>query len=89
MYHDHTIEKREFTIDDAVLLFGSRLNLFPRKLKSKWKGPYRVVTMFLYGVIKLENKEGPKFKVNGQRVKHYLGENKKLTLVCEFDLKES
>lgn len=27
--------------------------------------------MFPYGVLKLENKEGQNFKVNGQKVKHY------------------
>ena len=39
-HHDNKIEKREFMIGDLVLLFNSRLRLFPGKLKSKWTGPY-------------------------------------------------
>ena len=34
-YHDQRIEKREFVVGDLVLLFNSRLRLFPGKLKSK------------------------------------------------------
>ncbi|KAK4718137.1 hypothetical protein R3W88_016475 [Solanum pinnatisectum] len=41
-YHDQRIEKREFVVGDLVLLFNSRLHLFPRKLKSKWTGPFLV-----------------------------------------------
>lgn len=37
-----------------VLLFDSKLKLFPRKLKSRWEGSYRVVTIFLYGQIELK-----------------------------------
>ena len=33
-YHDKKIEKREFMVGDLVLLFNSRLRLFPGKLKS-------------------------------------------------------
>ena len=32
-YHDNKIEKREFMVRDLVLLFNSRLHLFPSKLK--------------------------------------------------------
>ena len=39
-YHDNKIEKREFMVGNLVLLFNSRLRLFPGKLKSKWIGPY-------------------------------------------------
>ena len=41
-YHDNKIEKWEFIVGDLVLLFNSRLRLFPGKLKSKWTGPYLV-----------------------------------------------
>ena len=56
--------------DDMALLFDLKLKLFPGKLRSKWNGPYRVVMVFPYSAIELENKDGKKFKVNGQRVKH-------------------
>ncbi|XP_060216833.1 uncharacterized protein LOC132644264 [Lycium barbarum] len=35
-FHDRKILQREFSIGDRVLLFNSRLRLFPGKLKSKW-----------------------------------------------------
>ncbi|XP_069144349.1 uncharacterized protein [Solanum lycopersicum] len=44
-YHDQKIEKREFMVGDLVFLFNSRLRLFPRKLKSKWTGPYLVTQL--------------------------------------------
>ena len=42
-WHDQKILRREFKAGDQVLLFNSRLKLFPGKLKSKWSGPYTVV----------------------------------------------
>lgn len=72
-----------------VLLFDSWLKLLTRKLNLKWKDIYRVVTVFPYCTVKLENKEGMKFKVNGQRMKQYLGENKESRLVSVADLKEA
>jgi hypothetical protein len=35
-YHDKKLRKKEFVPGQLVLLFNSRLKLFPRKLKSKW-----------------------------------------------------
>ena len=64
-YHDNKIEKWEFMVGDLVLLFNSRLRLFPGKLKSKWIGPYTVTQLFPHGAVELETKEGVLFKVNG------------------------
>ena len=72
-YHDQKIEKREFMVGDLVLLFNSRLRLFPGKLKAKWTGPYLVTELFPHGAVELETKEGVRFKVNGQRIKIYSG----------------
>ena len=72
-YHDNKIEKREFMVGDLVLLFNSRLRLFPGKLKSKWTGPYLVTKLFPHGAVELETKEGVRFKVNGQHIKSILG----------------
>ena len=58
-------------VGDLVLLFNSRLRLFPGKLKSKWIGPYLVTQLFPHGAVELESKEGVRFKVNGQRIKIY------------------
>ena len=54
-----------------VLLFNSRLRLFPGKLKSKWIGTYFVTQLFSHGAVELETKEDVRFKVNGQRIKIY------------------
>ena len=56
-----------------MLLYNSRLHLFPGKLKSKWTGPYLVTQIFPHGVVELETKEGVRFKVNRERIKHYFG----------------
>ena len=56
-------------VGDLVLLFNSRLRLFPGKLKSKWTGSYTVTQIFPHGAVELETKEGVRFKVNEQRIK--------------------
>ena len=89
-YHDKNIEKCDFLVGDLVLLFNCRLRLFLGKLKSKWTGPYLITQLFPHGAIELENKEGVRFKVNGQRIKIYLGckvqgertKNKNLPRAC-------
>ena len=70
-------------VGDLVLLFNSRLRLFPGKLKSKWTGPYTVTQLFPYGAVELETKEGVRFKVNGQRIKIYLGHAESANEVIE------
>ena len=72
-YHDQKIEKRDFFVWDLVLLFNCRLCLFPVKQKSKRTGPYMITKLFPHGAVELENKEGVRFKVKGQRIKIYLG----------------
>ena len=74
-WNDQKILRREFKAGDQVLLFNSRRKLFPRKLKSKWSGPYTVVTSTTFGVVALKTSNGEEFKVNGQRLKHYLRSN--------------
>ncbi|XP_048601526.1 uncharacterized protein LOC125580669 [Brassica napus] len=71
-FHDKKILKREFNIGDQVLLFNSRLKLFPGKLKSRWSGPFKIKEVRPYGAIVLWNKTGEEFAVNGQRVKLYM-----------------
>jgi len=50
-YHDKKIVEIIFHIGKFVLLFKSRLRLFPRKLKSKWSSPYIVKGVKPYGAI--------------------------------------
>ncbi|KAL5574411.1 hypothetical protein UlMin_024008 [Ulmus minor] len=50
------------------------LQLFPGKLKSRWSGPFKIAQIYPFGAVELEDeKSGRKFKVNGQRIKHYFG----------------
>ena len=72
-WHDQKILRREFKAREQVLLYNSRLKLFPRKLKSRWSGPYTVVTSIPFGAVTLKTESGSEIKVNGQRLKHYLG----------------
>ena len=74
-WHDKKIMRGEFKAGEQVLLYNSRLKLFPRKLKSRWSGPYTVVTSTPFGAVTLKTDSGSEFKVNGQRLKHYLRGN--------------
>nr|GFB02859.1 reverse transcriptase domain-containing protein [Tanacetum cinerariifolium] len=69
--HDSKIKNRIFNFGDRVLLFKSRLKIFSRKLKTHWSGPFTITKVFPYGTVELSQPEGPNFKVNGHRVKHY------------------
>ena len=73
--HDQKMLRRELETGDQVLLFNSRLKLFPGKLKSKWSGPYTVVANTTFGAVTLKTSNIEEFKVNGQRLKQYLGRN--------------
>ncbi|XP_057540699.1 uncharacterized protein LOC130818551 [Amaranthus tricolor] len=70
-WHDKSLIRSNFEVGQLVLLFNSRLRLFPGKLKSRWTGPFKITRVFLYGFLELSNAKGETFKVNGQRVKHY------------------
>nr|GEU83908.1 reverse transcriptase domain-containing protein [Tanacetum cinerariifolium] len=73
--HDSKIKNRVFNIGDRVLLFNSRLKIFSGKLKSRWSGPFTISRVFPYGTVELTQPDGPNFKVNGHRLKHYFGED--------------
>ena len=72
-YHDKNILRKDFYPGQKVLLYNSRLHLFPGKLRSRWSGPYIVRIVFPHGAIEIENpKNGDIFKVNGQKLKPFL-----------------
>jgi len=74
MWHDKHIKlSKEFKVGDQVLLFNSRMRLFPGKLKSRWSGPYSVTQVSPYGAIEITHPEKGTFKVNGHRLKPYYG----------------
>nr|GEV91234.1 reverse transcriptase domain-containing protein [Tanacetum cinerariifolium] len=71
--YDFKIKNRVFNVGDQVLLFNSRLNIFSGKLKFHWSGPFTIAKVFPYGTVELSEVNGPNFKVNGHRIKHYFG----------------
>ena len=77
-WHDQRLVKREFQEGDLVLLFNSRLKLFPGKLKSRWSGPFQVKQVYPHGAVELSNKANETFKVNGQCLKPYYAEETSL-----------
>nr|GFB62848.1 reverse transcriptase domain-containing protein [Tanacetum cinerariifolium] len=73
--HDSKIKDRVFSIGDRVLLFNSRLKIFSGELKSCWSGPFTISHVFPCGTIELSQPDGPNFKVDGHRLKHYFRED--------------
>ncbi|GJU61846.1 reverse transcriptase domain-containing protein [Tanacetum coccineum] len=82
--HDSKIKNRVFNVGDRVLLFNSRLKIFSGKLKTRWTGPFTVAQVFPYGTIELSQTDGPNFKVNGHRLKHYFGGDIPLMVVSDL-----
>ena len=70
-WHDRRITRREFNEGELVLLFNSRLKLFPGKLRSQWSGPFEVTRVNQSSAIEVWSESTGKFLVNGQRLKHY------------------
>ena len=72
-WHDKHITRKEFEAGQQVLLFNSPLKLFPRKLKSRWSGPFTVIKAFPHGGAEVTHPEKGTFTVNTQRLKPYFG----------------
>nr|GEY96714.1 reverse transcriptase domain-containing protein [Tanacetum cinerariifolium] len=72
---DSKIKNRVFNIGDRVILSNSRLKIFSSKLKSHWSVPLTISQVYPYGTVELSQPDGPNFKVNGHRLKHYFGED--------------
>nr|XP_016444345.1 PREDICTED: uncharacterized protein LOC107769625 [Nicotiana tabacum] len=74
MIHDKSIIEQSFKPGDTVLLYNSRLRLFPGKLKSRWSGPFLVVEIHPTSAIEISvENDSRKFRVNGHKLKHYVG----------------
>nr|GEW71640.1 reverse transcriptase domain-containing protein [Tanacetum cinerariifolium] len=82
--HDLKIKDRVFNIEDRVLLFKSRLKIFSGKLKSYGPGPFTISYVFRYGTVELSHLDGPNFKVNGHRLKHYFGKDIQKMVVLDL-----
>ncbi|PIN02820.1 hypothetical protein CDL12_24665 [Handroanthus impetiginosus] len=64
-WHNKKIMECHFELGQYVLLFNSRLKLFPGKLKSRWSRPFCITKIFFHGAVELENESSRnQFKVN-------------------------
>ena len=72
--HNKHLLRKEFKVGDKVLIFNFRLKLFLGKFRSRWSESVTVSSVTPYGKIGVQTKNGQEFKVNGHRLKHYLGE---------------
>ena len=76
--HDLLIKDKEFHYGQQVLLYQTRFRLKSGKLSTKWEGPYEVQAQYPNGAVEIKDlKTGKIFKVNGQRLKAYLGQEVK------------
>ena len=80
-WHDKHLQPKEFQEGSLVLLYNSRLKLFPGKLKSRWSGPFKIQKILPHGVIELVNNANEPFKVNGHRLKMYYADEEHLKSV--------
>ncbi|XXG61474.1 hypothetical protein AAC387_Pa05g0077 [Persea americana] len=71
-FHDKMISKKEFKVGQKVLIYDSRLRLFPGKLHSRWIRPFVVTNVFPHGAVEIQSLATSKvFKVNGHRLKPF------------------
>ncbi|RVW19419.1 hypothetical protein CK203_115664 [Vitis vinifera] len=72
-WHDQLISNKEFRKGQRVLLYDSKLHIFPGKLKSRWIGSFIIHQVHLNGVVKLLNSNSTDtFKVNGHCLKPFM-----------------
>ena len=71
-WHDQMVARKIFEEGDQVLLYDSKLHLFPGKLKSRWIGPFIIHQVYPNGTVDLlRSKDNRVFKVKGQRLKPF------------------
>ena len=75
-WHYQLIASKHFQKGDQILLYDSKLHLFPGKLKSRWTEPFTIQEVYLNGSVDLLNATDNRvFKVNGQRLKLYAAQH--------------
>ena len=54
-WHDQMVARKNFQKGDKVLLYDSKLYIFPGKLKSRWIGPFTIHQIYPDGAVELLN----------------------------------
>ncbi|GJU56714.1 reverse transcriptase domain-containing protein [Tanacetum coccineum] len=63
-WHDSRLRgDKYFKVGDKVLLYNSRLKMYPGKLKLKWSDPNIVKTVYPHGAIEITDRDGFSFKI--------------------------
>ena len=71
-WHDQIVVRKHFQAGDKVLLYDSKLHLFPRKIKSRWIGHFTIHQLYPNEAMELLNSnESQTVKVNRHRLKQY------------------
>ena len=71
--HDQLISNKEFQKGQRVLLYDSKLHIFPGKLKLRWIAPFIIHQVHSNGVVELLNSNTTDtFKVNGHHLKPFM-----------------
>ncbi|XP_059650631.1 uncharacterized protein LOC132296446 [Cornus florida] len=71
--HDKGLLRKEFFPGQKILLYNSRLQLFPKKLRLRWSSPYYINNVASHGAIEVQDpKIGKLFKVHAHCLKPFL-----------------
>ena len=74
--HDKYHAKKEFHVGQKVWTYKLRLRLLPGKFKYKWFGLCIITNVFPQGALEVHSpQKNQTFKVNGHKVKPYIGVN--------------
>ncbi|RVW13142.1 hypothetical protein CK203_104959 [Vitis vinifera] len=72
-WHNQLVSRKDFQKGQRVLLYDSKLHIFPGKLKSRWIGPFTIHQVHSNGVVELLNSNNTSsLKVNGHRLKPFV-----------------
>ncbi|GJW95717.1 hypothetical protein Tco_0175389 [Tanacetum coccineum] len=68
-------ELRDQAYENSLIYKEKTKKLHDSKIKNRIFniGPFTITKVFPYGTVELSQPDGPNFKVNGYRVKHYFG----------------
>ena len=69
LLHDKRIVRKKFAPGDLVWLYNSRLKWFPGKLRSRWEGPFEVISCSSTGAVEIQFTNNRTIKVNGHHLK--------------------